>query len=89
MGDGKKEIQKSEREYLDSLRRSAIAFRNIKKNSKLSQQDIKWVRAKGGLKIDFKKKILNNKIKSNIKKNEILQKKFFLKFDEIYDNRFI
>lgn len=79
LGDGKKEIQKSEREYLDSLRRSAIAFRNIKKNSKLSQQDIKWVRAKGGLKIDFKKKILNNKIKSNIKKNEILQKKHFFK----------
>ena len=76
-GNGKKEIQNSERKYINTLRRRAIACRDIKKNDRLFNSDIKWVRADSGYKIEHAKKILGKKLKLNIRKNEIFKKRHF------------
>ena len=71
-GNGKKKIETCEKNFIKSLRRSAVASRNLKKNKILSDKDIKWVRTTSGVKIKYKKIILGKKLKKDIEKDQII-----------------
>lgn len=75
IGDGKKKIEKGERDSIKFMRRSAIASKNINKGEQLSNSNIKWLRSKDGIKIDLIDKILKNKASTNIKKDTIIKNK--------------
>ena len=71
----KKKIQKSEKKAINYMRRGAVAAVEIPKGKKISDSDIKWIRIKNGLKINFEKRIIKRKAKKIIKKDKIILKK--------------
>jgi N,N'-diacetyllegionaminate synthase len=75
IGDGEKKIEKGERDSIKFMRRSAIASKNINKGEQLSNNNIKWLRSKDGIKIDLIDKILKNKASTNIKRDTIIKNK--------------
>jgi sialic acid synthase SpsE len=76
LGNGEKKIQKSEKKTINYMRRSAVAAVEIPKGKKISDSDIKWIRIKNGLKINFEKRIIKRKAKKIIKKDKIILKKY-------------
>ncbi len=78
-GNGIKKLEVCEKNYIKSLRRSAVASRNLKKNKTIIEQDIKWVRSQSGIKIKDKKAVLGKKLKKNIVKDQIIFSKFLKK----------
>lgn len=75
LGSGEKKIQKSEKKAINYMRRGAVAAVEIPKGKKISDSDIKWIRIKNGLKINFEKRIIKRKAKKIIKKDKIILKK--------------
>ena len=58
------------------MRRSAVASKIIYKNKKIKSSDIKWIRTKGGLKINFLNKIINKKTRKMIRKEDKINLKY-------------
>ena len=67
LGNGKKELQNSEKKNIKYMRRSIIAKIEIPKGKKVELSDINWVRLNGGLAPGNEKKIINKKSLYNIK----------------------
>ena len=76
MGTGKKIIQKSEKIELGFIRRKAVSKKRIIKGEKFNKNNIKWVRAKNGLKNDYEKKLFGKVCKINISKDKIILKRY-------------
>jgi len=74
LGKFEKKISLSEKKNKSSMRRSIYARHNLYQNKKISFGDLKIVRPFLGRCPNFLSKILNKKIKKNIKKNELLTK---------------
>lgn len=72
LGDGKKILQKSEKEVVDKLRRRIIANKDIKKGEIINREDITWVRYPKGLPAGNEKYIVGKKTIKNIKNGEII-----------------
>ena len=71
LGDGQKNtIQNSEKKSSNYMRRGAVASKIINKDKKIQLSDIKWIRIKGGLKINYLNKIINKKAKKKIKEED-------------------
>jgi N,N'-diacetyllegionaminate synthase len=49
LGNGRKELQKSEKQIIESVRRSVVAKRDLPKGSVISAEDIAWIRPGNGL----------------------------------------
>ena len=77
LGTGEKKIFKSEKKIIHYVRRSAVATKDLLKGHKVKKDDIKWVRASRGLKINYEKKIIGNILKIRINKDEMYNKKHF------------
>tara|TARA_B100000886_G_scaffold339213_1_gene303997 strand:- start:6732 stop:7742 length:1011 start_codon:yes stop_codon:yes gene_type:complete len=77
LGTGEKILQKSEKKIINFVRRSAVATQDLPKGHKVKKDDLKWVRATNGLKINFEKKIIGNILIKQIKKNDTFKKSFF------------
>lgn len=75
IGDGNKKIEKGEKSSFKYMRRSAIASKDIERGEKLTADNIKWLRSKEGIKIDFIDKIFKSKILKKLKKDAILKNK--------------
>ena len=67
LGNGKKELQISEKKNLKFMRRSIVAKINIPKGKKIELGDIDWLRLDGGLSPGNEKKIINKNSLHNIK----------------------
>ena len=67
LGNGKKELQSSEKKNIKFMRRSIVAKIDIPKGKKIELGDINWVRLSGGLAPGYEKKIINKKSLRNIK----------------------
>ena len=67
LGNGKKELQSSEKKNIKFMRRSIVAKIDIPKGKKIELDDINWVRLSGGLAPGHEKKIINKKSLRNIK----------------------
>lgn len=76
LGSGEKKIQNSEKIAFNYMRRSAVASKIIYKNKKIKSSDIKWIRTKGGLKINFLNKIINKKTRKMIRKEDKINLKY-------------
>lgn len=71
-GNTKAELQSKKR------RRKIFFFKNLKKGAILQEKDIYGLRASKGITIDNYEKFVNKKLKINVKKNQLLQKKYFI-----------
>ncbi len=72
LGDGKKILQKSEKEVVNKLRRRIIANRNIQEGEIIKWEDITWVRYMKGLTAGNEESIVGKKTIKNIKNGEII-----------------
>lgn len=72
LGTDTKKIQKSEKYNLKMIRRKAVALNDIDKRKKISNKDIKWVRASKGFTYNQKKKIINKITKKKIFRDQII-----------------
>ena len=77
LGNGKKVLQKSEIKNLNYMRRGMVSLKDLPAGAKLKNDDFKWLRVKNDIKINKEKKFINKKLLKNIKKEQILFKKFF------------
>jgi pseudaminic acid synthase len=75
IGDGKKNISKSEKIYL-KYRRSIYSVKDIKKGEKFSKENIKIIRPGLGLPPECYNKIINKKAKVFIKRGTALNQNF-------------
>ena len=66
LGSGEKNLQPPENLIKESVRRSIIAKRDIKKGTRLSESDISWVRPGGGIPSEETSNIIGKKLKENI-----------------------
>ena len=71
-GSTKAELQSKKR------RRKIFFFKNLKRGEILQEKDIYGLRASKGITIDNYEKFVNRKLKINVKKNQLLQKKYFI-----------
>ena len=79
LGNFKKQIQEEEKEMLKISRKSPYYVGNFLKEKKIQKKDIIMLRPFTGFKfIDFKK-IINKKLKKNVKKNQKISFKNFIK----------
>lgn len=76
LGNGKKNIQKSEKKNLINLRRKAAVLTKISKGKKIEDQDIKWIRSKSGIKNMHENKIIGKRINKNLGKDKIILKNY-------------
>ena len=65
------------RENLKNFRRSARYSNDISSGKKISINDLKWVRPGGGISNQEKDKIIGKILKSNVKKNQLIEMKHF------------
>jgi len=69
-----------EKKYSVDMKKYAVLKKKIKKKLKVSSKDVKFLRTgTEGIDINQFKKVQNLSTKKNLKKDEILQKKFFYK----------
>ena len=61
LGNGKKELQISEKKNIKFMRRSIVAKNNILKGKKIQFSDLSWIRLSRGLAPGNEKKIINKK----------------------------
>jgi len=74
----KSKLSSAEKKYSIVMKKYAVIFNNIKKGSKIFLKDIKFLRTNfKGIEKNNLEKFKNIKAKKNLKKNEILEKKFF------------
>ena len=79
-GDGIKRILNNEKKDINYMRRSAVAAKDISKGKKIAPNDIKWIRIKNGLKINFEKILFKKRTKKLIKENQLILKKDLTNF---------
>jgi len=72
LGDGRKPIQESEEVFLEKVRRSIVARRNLSKGDVINLDNIDWVRPGGGLPPGSEKSILGKVLKKPVKKGEMI-----------------
>ena len=76
----KSKLSAMEKKYSVGMKKYAVLKKKIKKNLKVSSKEVKFLRTETrGVDINQFKKVQNLFTKKNLKKNEILQKKFFYK----------
>lgn len=76
----KSKLSLMEKKYSVGMKKYAVLKKKIKKKLKVSSKDVKFLRiGTEGIDINQFKKVQNLFTKKNLKKNEILQKKFFYK----------
>jgi len=74
----KSKLSSAEKKYSIVMKKYAVIFNNIKKGSKILLKDIKFLRTNfKGIEKNNLEKFKNIIAKKNLKKNEILEKKFF------------
>ena len=71
-----KNISKSEKKNLASMRRSIYSITKMKKNERITENKIKIVRPFGYFHPIDLKKILNKKLKVDIQENQLITKKY-------------
>ena len=79
MGNGKKQIQKSERAIRSLVRRSITTAQDLKAGKKICFDDLNWIRVPGGLQSGVEGKIVGKKLKVFLKKNELILMKHLKK----------
>lgn len=74
LNDNKKKISKEEKINLNAVSRKIFFSKDLKENQKISYSDIIPLRSaiKNGVSVDQLNKIINKKVKKNIKKMEVL-----------------
>ncbi len=72
LGDGIKKIYESEKSALQKMAKSIVAAKDIKKNHIIKYSDLSFKSPGGGIEPYNYKKILNKKLKKNIKKDELI-----------------
>ncbi len=76
----KSKLSTMEKKYSVGMKKYAVLKSNVKKNTKITSKDVKFLRTDIiGMDINQFKKIQNLFTKKNLKRDEILQKKFFYK----------
>lgn len=72
LGTSRKTMQKSEKQNIAGFRRSIAAKRDLKKGSKITQDDLMWTRPSGGLAPGKEKLVLGKTLSRSIKMGEHL-----------------
>jgi len=70
LGDGERSFIASEKEITAKVRRSLVACRDLKVDSRITIDDIIWVRPGGGIKPGDENKIIGKKLVKSIKRGE-------------------
>ncbi len=75
LGNSRNDLYKSEINFKQTLKRSIYYNKNLKKGDKINENDIICLRPfnENGIKIELYNKIINNKIKRNVRKFELIK----------------
>ena len=73
LGSEIKKPTKNEKNTMFFARRSLVTKNEIHKGKKISINDLKFMRPYNGIGVKDLKKVLNKKVKKNLKKNELLK----------------
>ncbi len=75
LGSNHKKLLNSEKPHIYKMKKSIVLSRNLKKNHKLTLEDINFKSPGGGLEPYYYKKIIGSKLKVDLSKDDIILKK--------------